>query len=561
MKKILITLLLMSGLVMGQARWLSEDKLAGWNFTNWTTGSTATISDNNTFVTSAGANGWIFKSILQAKKYYQITIIGSISTGTLTIFDINVTGSGYKSLNGSFSETFYFTSLDTYLLLKTSAGATVDITTFICKEVLLSSPIAKAKTNFVTTPPSSLNENGLVFAYEGNKPINKTIVDISGNGNNGTLNGGVMYAGRIDGGLQFDGVNDYVSVANSSTLNWGTGNGSIEMDYTYAGSNDIRITRTTDTNNRFSLNITSTTLDYYHLIGGTLVQYARCAFSPVSGKTYHIVISFVNGVSNAIYVDGVSQTLTIDTKTGGTFNYTAPLLLFYYDGIARGNGKLLSFKLYNVALTQQQVKEKFNRLANKIYIYEDFSDDTVGKFPRDWVRGTGTYAITELSTAESYLKKGTRYLNCTVAGTIAFKSDWNSGRISFDYYKQDASDVDINVMQSGILTYNSGFGYDINLSSTERIQLLRSQGGSGSNLFASAVSYIAPLTWYHYEIERTNANVWSFYIQGGAYTTRTLIGSYSETSGAYTTSKWFTLYMRANDRATNFKFYKNIPVQ
>ncbi|MGV8142086.1 MAG: LamG domain-containing protein [Candidatus Pacearchaeota archaeon] len=61
---------------------------------------------------------------------------------------------------------------------------------------------------------------GLVAAYTFSEGSGTTTTDASGNGNNGVLiNGPIWSLGKYDNGLIFDGVNDYVEVPNSASLN------------------------------------------------------------------------------------------------------------------------------------------------------------------------------------------------------------------------------------------------------------------------------------------------------------------------------------------------------
>ena len=66
---------------------------------------------------------------------------------------------------------------------------------------------------------ASIVRDGLILYYDVANPRSysgsgTTIYDISGNGNNGTLNNGVSYSSSNMGSLSFDGVNDYVSFSN-----------------------------------------------------------------------------------------------------------------------------------------------------------------------------------------------------------------------------------------------------------------------------------------------------------------------------------------------------------
>lgn len=77
------------------------------------------------------------------------------------------------------------------------------------------SNVASATTQ---TAPST---TGLVAAYSFNEGSGTSVTDASGNGNMGVINGATwLTQGKFGSGLRFDGVNDYVNVANSTTLNF-----------------------------------------------------------------------------------------------------------------------------------------------------------------------------------------------------------------------------------------------------------------------------------------------------------------------------------------------------
>jgi hypothetical protein len=64
------------------------------------------------------------------------------------------------------------------------------------------------------TPPPS----GLVGAWGFDEPSGTTVTDASGNGNTGTISGATRTTGHSGGGLSFDGVNDWVTVADAPSL-------------------------------------------------------------------------------------------------------------------------------------------------------------------------------------------------------------------------------------------------------------------------------------------------------------------------------------------------------
>lgn len=63
-----------------------------------------------------------------------------------------------------------------------------------------------------------------------------TWTDLSGNGNTGTLTNGPTFSANNNGGIVFDGANDYVSISNSSSLNITGRNITIEVIFK---SNDL----------------------------------------------------------------------------------------------------------------------------------------------------------------------------------------------------------------------------------------------------------------------------------------------------------------------------------
>ena len=78
-----------------------------------------------------------------------------------------------------------------------------------------SSSVTVTVSNSAPPPPA-----GLVAGWAFNESFGPTVNDASGNGNTATLqNGPTWTSGRYGGGLQFDGVNDFLTALNSASLN------------------------------------------------------------------------------------------------------------------------------------------------------------------------------------------------------------------------------------------------------------------------------------------------------------------------------------------------------
>jgi hypothetical protein len=78
---------------------------------------------------------------------------------------------------------------------------------------------AQGTVSVTVTAPST----GLVGAWGFNEASGTTTADASGNGRTGTIREAVRTAGRSGGALRFDGVNDWVTVADHATLDLTTG--------------------------------------------------------------------------------------------------------------------------------------------------------------------------------------------------------------------------------------------------------------------------------------------------------------------------------------------------
>ena len=79
-----------------------------------------------------------------------------------------------------------------------------------------SSSVTVTVSNSAPPPPA-----GLVAGWGFNESFGTTLNDVSGNGNTAALqNGPTWTSGSTAGGLQFDGVNDYLTMPNSPSLNF-----------------------------------------------------------------------------------------------------------------------------------------------------------------------------------------------------------------------------------------------------------------------------------------------------------------------------------------------------
>ncbi|WP_374087864.1 LamG-like jellyroll fold domain-containing protein [Methylomicrobium lacus] len=137
------------------------------------------------------------------------TSTGSISSRTWNFGD----GSTSTEVNPSHT----YSAAGSYTVSLTVTGASGSDTQTNNNFINVSSSLV------TTNPPTSL-DNGLVAAYGFEEASGKTVQDVSGNGNNGTIKEAVrITAGRYGKALKFDGVNDWVTVNDSASLDLSAG--------------------------------------------------------------------------------------------------------------------------------------------------------------------------------------------------------------------------------------------------------------------------------------------------------------------------------------------------
>ncbi|MEK7184212.1 MAG: LamG domain-containing protein, partial [Patescibacteria group bacterium] len=193
-----------------------------------------------------------------------------------------------------------------------------------------------------------------------------TIADSSGNGNTGTLSGASYGAsGRFNTALDFDGVDDFVSVPDSQTLDI-TGKLTLSA-WVYADTTpelfDSPIIKTTDND---------AWLDGYGMyFEGGLIKFwvdrydTNVATASFSTGVWHHVVGTYDGANVRIYVDGVAG--SVDPYAGAvTTNNTAMFIGAGADASGAGyfwDGKVDEVALFRRSLSATEVSDLYKRGA------------------------------------------------------------------------------------------------------------------------------------------------------------------------------------------------------
>jgi hypothetical protein len=200
-----------------------------------------------------------------------------------------------------------------------------------------------------------------------------TWTDLSGNGNNGTLVNGVGYSGDNLGSLSFDGVDDrgtftspitssspqtyevWVKAIPSNTADGGFGYvlhnnsaaviiGSAYMGIGYAGG-------------------TLQTREIFAFFNGAWNNMGTGVIADTT--TVRQIVLTWNGTTQIAYVDGVQRVSQALSTTPQNFSTTTSFGDFRDSTFRPIVGDIYSIKVYNRALTAQEIQQNFNALKGR----------------------------------------------------------------------------------------------------------------------------------------------------------------------------------------------------
>jgi hypothetical protein len=203
---------------------------------------------------------------------------------------------------------------------------------------------------------------GVSSSYPG---TGTTWTDLSGNGNNGTLEGGPIYSSANGGSITFDGTDDYVNLGNPSSLSFASAL-TISIWY-YSGTigteSYLYLKGRTDNDNYNPL-ITSTG-GYLWTGANGRAQYINPSNYILDNTWYNLTVSHTSGSTPNIYKNAILSTSHTFFEGNGTYalgtnanpaaiNADIPRAL-----ITNFNGRIPQVSIYNRALTASEVLRNF----------------------------------------------------------------------------------------------------------------------------------------------------------------------------------------------------------
>ena len=186
-----------------------------------------------------------------------------------------------------------------------------------------------------------------------------TWTDLSGNGYNGTLTNGPTFNSNNQGNIVFDGTNDFVVMANSSSVPV-EGPGTIDIWANYSlitGSNRTLFSLVSGGNKAIQLGTRTGNANglVWAYGGSSILSYSYPILDTISNWT----LTF-NGSNLTLYLNGLSNasTTTATNQTGSN----GIIRLGTYDSVGNEpfNGKIYSSRLYNRVLSAAEVLQNYN---------------------------------------------------------------------------------------------------------------------------------------------------------------------------------------------------------
>ena len=238
------------------------------------------------------------------------------------------------------------------------------------------------------------DETGLVGSWHFNEGSGTTAYDSSGRGNNGTLvNGPTWVDGKFGKALQFDGSDDYVEVQHSDSLNI---QGPITLETwvqikSWAKSGSI-VSKGTGGTYVWQIFVDSANK---RIAGYFKVDTAwrSCYSGTLSLDTWYHVISSWDGTNSYLYINGVQA--GTDTTGSGTLA-TNTLSLFIGKGGTEPyyhNGTIDEVRIYNRALTAEEIKAHYEAKARLDYGDMRFTDSNGTTSLNYWMESDGKFWV------------------------------------------------------------------------------------------------------------------------------------------------------------------------
>jgi hypothetical protein len=191
-----------------------------------------------------------------------------------------------------------------------------------------------------------------------------TWLDRSGRGNHGTLVNAPTYNSANRGNFQFLN-NNYISTPNNTALNTQTPSIEVWVKTNATTQNGFWFEKG-DVNTQYSLFQEGSVIQWRIHIGAGYSNLSTTTATYMNTSSWYQVVATYSSGFRRLYINGVlvnsdAQSGIISTNSGGgrIGAYGGPSPSYYY------NGSLAICKVYNKALTLQEIKQNFNATKSR----------------------------------------------------------------------------------------------------------------------------------------------------------------------------------------------------
>lgn len=335
-------------------------------------------------------HSYILRMELNKTYFISTTVTNYTGTGNIILPYSGSGGIGRKTVAGNGTYIYEYTPLNVgYVFIYKNSGCTADI-----------------KVNFIR------EITGLTAAYNMKPSNGNVLVDISGNGNNGTIEGGVditqngMAFNGTDGNVYTGDIGEYTESCSIRFRLLGAITSSSASFPLCSFTNDTAAKSFNLLLGASTVFLTDEIVTVVEESGGVYYRSGWCSATGKINAGVH-TISFFRTKDNdnyAIYLDG----LRVDNSYYGT---KAPPILS--DKVTIGwelfasfaNVEIMDVRLYNYAITPQQCIDYHNSFT-RVALRDTFKYEGILNEPAYWDKNSGDFEIREIA-----LQQGEQFEN------------------------------------------------------------------------------------------------------------------------------------------------------
>ena len=190
--------------------------------------------------------------------------------------------------------------------------------------------------------------------------------DSSGNGNIGTIRGGASWtSGKTLGALNFDGVDDYVTIPNNVLLNMGTGDFTINAWINTNNNTNLqyifyKFNSSPQTGYAFKINPTTGFPSLWVGDGVNTLSYKAGSIKINDGQWHNVAVKFIHGQKIQFFVDGVLDPSEHNASlVAGSIDNVGDSRIGTFGG-NYFNGLIDEVRVYNRALASSEILDLYS---------------------------------------------------------------------------------------------------------------------------------------------------------------------------------------------------------